>query len=420
MLEPSDITIQLVKSGAAAERLTEVLEDIKNSFLCGDAHEYYSALRKALTNPLLLKDPAVQSQYAEIFLWLGFYSLPFRTEQEVMTLLQHHLLFAVKNDINVLELIKRYLSLYSDEQTGGELMRKVTEAIGRNEELLGDPILGSDGRQQPPTVSHWIRKLLSLYPAGHPISNIEEIQFFSRETQLLRRPDVRLLLQKIFIIYNTLRFPEVRQPVVSRLEEEEPVRTRTAALVTFAALQAAKSGDPMSDLKRKYADYRATRQRILEYEDHLLVKTKGSPDAIYHELSRVVQSGDKFRSVACLKLLARQHALAESLKSNPAWWEATADYITKKYTGLFPAPEVRLAVSDLKYNPTSPAVISEFLQFILASRLRVAAAESALIGVEIGQLMGGEFQSMAYGNAENGDFEWVKNKIADRKLVSAE
>jgi hypothetical protein len=416
MFEPKEITIQLVKSGVVIDRLADVLDDIKAGYLCGDAHEYFLALRKVLAHPVLAKDERIQSQYAEVLLWLGFFSLPFRSEPEIMVLLQNHLLFAIRHDIDVLELIRRYLGLYQDEISGGELMRKAIEAIGRNEEVLGEPLMNSDDKSRPPTVSNWIKKLLSQYPANHPISNIEEIQFFSREAQLLRHPEVREVLQKVFIIYNTLRFPQVRQPVISR--EEEPVREMAPAPVTVRAIPEVRPSDPISSLKNKYAEYRVNRQRILDLEDKVLVASKGDPHAIYHELSGAVQGGDKFRAIACLKLLARQQALAESLKANPAWWEATAEYITKKYTGQFPVPEVKLAVSDLKYNPTSPEVISEFLQFILGNRLRISGSESALIGVEIGQLTGGEFQSMAYGNAETGEFEWVKNKIADRKLIS--
>ena len=77
-----------------------------------------------------------------------------------------------------------------------------------------------------------------------------------------------------------------------------------------------------------------------------------------------------------------------------------------------------MALGDLKINSETSAAISEFLQYLLREKLRLDENTSALIGVEIGQLMGGEYQGVAYGNPDNGNFEWEKNKIENGCLVS--
>ena len=77
-----------------------------------------------------------------------------------------------------------------------------------------------------------------------------------------------------------------------------------------------------------------------------------------------------------------------------------------------------MAVANLKMEAKNPAAISELLQYILKEKLKLNENDSALIGVEIGQLLGEAYQSLAYGNQVTGSFEWSQNKIVDKKLVS--
>lgn len=176
--------------------------------------------------------------------------------------------------------------------------------------------------------------------------------------------------------------------------------------------------DPMELLKQKYQTYRTQRQPVLKLEDGILVKTQGDVENIKKELAVASRNNDENRVVACLKILARQKVLQTALVGNPAWFEAVSNYIAPKYGQQYEPEEVTAALSNLKMNPTTPAAVSEFLQYLLIEKLGLSQDASALVGVEIGQILGDEYQGLAYGNQETGSFEWTKNKIESEKLVS--
>ncbi|MFH1207186.1 MAG: hypothetical protein V1668_01100 [Patescibacteria group bacterium] len=388
-------------------------------------------------------DQNIYQQLLKLKGQLDFIALPLLSNRDVTAIIRDRLDDVLMADIDLWEQLRFKLMTMVPEDRDGYKTEIKTAMEQCQRPMSALPRIHPDGTKEPSTLANWLKDFRG-FMEGKMTDTLRSTEFFTKNVSFrsLPEPDQEKL-KMLFTIYQWLyhstydiegyegsmtikdkdgslkifengAFTTVR-PAAKKFPDMRRVAAEPRTSV-FTEQPVAK--DPLLSLKQKYQTYRSNRQRILDLEDKVLVNTKGEPQAIYHELSEAVQTGDKFRSIACLKLLARQKALAESLKANPAWWAATAEYITKKYTRRWPVPEVKLAVSDLKYDPTTPAVISEFLQFILESRLRISRSESALIGVEIGQMTGGEYQSMAYGNAETGEFEWVKNKIADRKLVS--
>jgi len=134
-------------------------------------------------------------------------------------------------------------------------------------------------------------------------------------------------------------------------------------------------------------------------------------------LSAASRNNDAPRVIACLKVFARQGALAKALRSSPAWIEAVGTYFQKQYGGLYSEQEVSRATSALRSDPTTPAALSEFLQYILKEKLRMSENDSALVGVEVSQLMGGQYQSITFGNQATGSFEWAQGEIKNNELV---
>ena len=75
------------------------------------------------------------------------------------------------------------------------------------------------------------------------------------------------------------------------------------------------------------------------------------------------------------------------------------------------------AISNMKLDPVDPAALSEFLQYLLKERLNMSENGSALVGVEIGQILKESYQGIAYGNQVAGIFEWTKIKIENQRFI---
>jgi hypothetical protein len=157
---------------------------------------------------------------------------------------------------------------------------------------------------------------------------------------------------------------------------------------------------------------------VLELEDGILVRTQGEVEQIKKELAVASRNDEKNKVIACVKIMARQKALITALRDNPAWLEAVSGYIVSKYGQQYNPEDVTAALSNIKMDLTAPAALSEFLQYLLKDKLKMGENDSALVGVEIGQLLGDQYQGLAYGSQETGSFEWTKNKIEDQRLVS--
>jgi hypothetical protein len=274
---------------------------------------------------------------------------------------------------------------------------------------------------------------------------MREVEFFTKSPAIMRlTSEERKKIKRIFMLYRFLHYhsisPEgfeegaviqdrtgelkifsngIFEPIrnIARQHIRKVSQSRSSA-TQYSPISRNIANSPLDLLKQKYQYYRLQRQHILEAEDNLIVKTRGEVEIIEHEMASSARAGNKYQVIACLKVLARQGALADSLKRNAAWLDATAEYIRKKYGQTYAAADLAYAVSDQKMQPEAPALVAEFLQYILKAKLLLSENDSALIGSEIGQLMGGYYQSMAYGNSETGDFEWAKNKIVERKFVS--
>ncbi|MFA5135035.1 MAG: hypothetical protein WC505_04610 [Patescibacteria group bacterium] len=173
-------------------------------------------------------------------------------------------------------------------------------------------------------------------------------------------------------------------------------------------------------LRHKYGAFRALRSVVLSIEDEVLVRTKGDPEALKRELSAAVREKNQDRAIACLKILAAQRTLAVSIKDSRAWVDALADHLREKYHAKNSPEEIERAIRAMRIDSSSPAVLSEFLQYILISKLGMQAADAALIASDIGQLIGSEYQAIAYGSEESGTFEWATNSIQNGVFAAQE
>lgn len=201
--------------------------------------------------------------------------------------------------------------------------------------------------------------------------------------------------------------------IVSEITEEKEEVSRDK----LKAVQP-EVGSSLDRLRSQYESFRAQRSTVLSIEDELLVRTKGDTEALKRELSAAVREKDQKRTIACLKILSAQKTLATSLKDSKVWFDSLADYIREKYSKKVSTEEIEKAIGAMKVDSSAPSVVSEFLQLLLIDKLGMDVADAALVASDIGQLLGSEYQAIAYGSEESGTFEWSKNEIKDGKLQS--
>jgi hypothetical protein len=309
--------------------------------------------------------------------------------------------------------------------------QNIERALYENKEELTQGSLLLGDKEQPPTVGNWLKDFIQREGSGL-FDNVALSRYLtnSPNTRHISEED-RQKVRKLLRLYRNFKFfPEsmgdriVAQWEIIPMPAGEEVLAKATTVKTpgqqgeIENIEFTPSANPLDMLKAKYETYRLKREPVLKIEDELIVQTRGEVSKLSRELSLATRTGDKNKAIACLKLMARQGALLNSLHDNLSWLSAVSEYIQKKYTGKFPAPEVAMAVANLKMDAKNPAAISELLQYILKEKLKLNENDSALIGVEIGQLLGEAYQGLAYGNQATGSFEWSQNKIVDKKLVS--
>ena len=177
--------------------------------------------------------------------------------------------------------------------------------------------------------------------------------------------------------------------------------------------KAKTAGGPLLLLKQKYQSYLNQRQHIMDLEIDLALKTQGDTAQIINKLMKASDNRDGDQLIACLLILARQKTMVTALRESTGW----TGYVQEKYSKLYNTQVVADAISNLKLDPVDPAALSEFLQYFLKERLKMSENDSALVGVEIGQILKDKYQGIAYGNQVAGIFEWTKIKIENQRFI---
>ncbi len=384
--------------------------------------------------------PDVYEQYRTLIIWLQYISFHVLLGEDLYTLLNKKLVLGITMDMPIRDKIKKLFQYSWDPFLQGEKRSMMLRALRENSEKLHFNMTDG-GSTVPATVSRLIQDYTSEYGSDTRHGSLDEVRYMdSRPFSKSITPGQRAKALKILQIYDTLRFPPV-QDIVENMIVTPLKQTESGAATTTkrglpqtslrspleleqereAAAQTAPpqaSIDPLEMLKQKYSQYRAQRYRVLQAEDELLVQTKGYMEEIQKTLSQAVRDGQRTRAMAALKILARQNVLVKALSSSPAWQQAVSDYIGEKYAQDYGQQVAEQAAADAKTRPTDPVVVTEFLQYVLKEKLRMSDNDSALVGVEISQLLGQPYQSIAYGNQETGSFTWAQHRIVKGRLVS--
>ncbi|MFA6098897.1 MAG: hypothetical protein WCV50_05110 [Patescibacteria group bacterium] len=383
-------------------------------------------------------------------LWISklrFAGLQFYSEKEVESFFEQRIYDALgSEDFDLMDVvIGRLVQIYISERDA--FKERLRQALLRNNQRVpGSLVINNE--QVPSVVKNWFRDYFRKV-GTEGVDKLKEAQYFSDNINFKKLPYTeQKKLKELFHLFERLGIPSLtpegiedtmtmidddgnifdlqngRFVLIAKQKTFEPMKPKNGKSqvinIDKSVMESAPVGqsDPLALLKKKYQDYRLQRQVVLDLEDQLVNDTKGEPEMVKRELAQASRQNEKIKVIACLKILARQGSLATALSDNLAWHAAVQEYIQKKYASQYKPDEINSATFALKSDPGSPAGISELLQYLLREKLEFDENDSALVGVEIGQLMGVRYEGLAYGDQETGNFTWAKNYIKNSKLVS--
>ncbi|XOU94422.1 MAG: hypothetical protein ACNFW9_06365 [Candidatus Kerfeldbacteria bacterium] len=365
-----------------------------------------------------IKSSELTDQYKIVVNKLKYICLSILPERKVAYLFENSLISGIELEIDIFGKLDVLFNLLRDRETGFETHRLLARNIGNNNEKLGNSKIkvSNENKLSNPTLANWIRDFSSTLTNNEIPSYLEEAEYINSNSNVKSLSvSEKESLKNILRLYNYLRFPVRKEDKV--IETGHHVGKDELKLPNDDKPDKTYSGNPLEILKEKYNEYRRARWNILRLEDEILVATKGDIELIKKELASAARLSQQDRLIACTKILARQDSLAEALGNSPAWVNALGENIISKYTRTNEPSDISVVVSQLKDNVSAPAVISEFLQYLLIDKLGMSDSDSALVAIDIGQLLGENYQIMVFGNQENGSFEWTKNRIVNQELV---
>ncbi len=412
-------------------RIGQKVLDIERASLYSDAVKLSAFLQNFLDKNLPLEQRYTDlfSRYRKLILWLKGIALPFIENQDLETIFSSNLLALFNLDIDVREKLRILFKGWWDPFLRGEKRGILLRAMGRNMEKIGKYTMQVEqGRSVSSTVSSVIADYNRLSRPDEQRGNIEEMYYLSHSANIRQfSKEDREKVLKILQVYNFVRYPPVEEfaremvvsPVTTGLQASGILSQRSEV---FPKPPVSKQDARLPSRPKNSVRTRRTLAELLTFakermaspfaEEQKLRQSLGDdPVKIKKELVEALRKRDRAHLVACILLLARIGRLQDALKQSESWRQTVAGYAEKKY------PEARVR-EFIDARPTDPIIISEFLQYLLQDRLNMAADEAAIVGMELGDIMGGEYKLMAYADEAEGTFLWAPHAVENGKLVN--
>lgn len=414
MLTIKNLTINKLKNPQEFEEFKQMVLDFMRLDNIDEGRDLYEKLQREVPYEKVKELPAEYEEYIKI---LKLVILSTLSDKDAVNAIENELVYAFKKGIDIVSKLDSLYILFADDYNDFQLHKSLARALGTNKETIGTKkilIKGEDDLVRP-TVENWIRDFSSSLDSGKSANYIDEAEYFSKNINInkLTKDEVEIL-KKVIRLYNYLKNPI---KINNRVKDTGHTINKDIDIINKDNTENQNIGTPMERLKKKYNTYRRSRWNILKLEDEILMQTKGDNESIKKELSLAARENNTEKLVACIKILGRQNSLLDSLRQSPSWQHSLKEYIITKYAPQAEPEEISYVTERLNENYKNPAVISEFLQYLFIEKLKMSENEAALTAIEIGQLLGGEFELIAYGDQETGNFIFSKNKILNNQLV---
>jgi len=312
--------------------------------------------------------------------------------------------------------------------------KKLREAMTRNNQTVPSAPIQVAGKTLQSTIQNWFRDYFDKAGTEY-VDTVQQAQYFFSSPNFGKLGETeKNKLKDLFRLYEWLKLSStmlegveesigyindegdlidfqqgvpVRYPVLSANKPSHKFEIRTPREVQHTNAGLSSSVTP-EDLVKKA---KGVLLDAYSTEQDLKKKFGDDPVKIKRELVGALKAKDANRTVACLLALARLKRLADALKQSESWRATVASYAVRKYAdqnaGVF-----------IEANPISPEAVSEFLQYLLVDRLEYTEEEAAIVAMELGDIMDGEYNLMAYADETAGMFAWVEHEVKDGKLVA--
>lgn len=401
----------------------------------------------ALSSGTRLSD--IEKKYQILISKLRFSALPFYTEKEIESFFEKEIFYALASEeFDIQDKLKaKMLDIVVTERDN--FKRILSNALIRNKQIIAKAPSMVDNEKTPSTVSEWFKDYIQNVGTG-VLDRLKQSQYFTNSPNFRNlSEDNKKKLKQLFNLYEWLKLssltPEGYEETITFVGKDGDLYSLESGQIvnlskslkpssishvsvdttpTRPAITQRKAVPlpPYDALNQLYQTYHQQEANFRSLETEVLSKTSGQLIQIKQELVNALKLKDKNKTIAILRILARQGVLANILKETPSWHEGMIRYLKIKYAKLVPEAEVNKMAGNFGDIVNTPEVLSEFLQYILKEKINLSESESALVGLDLSETLAkrGEekLNQMILGNQETGQFEWVKNKVENGQLVS--
>ncbi len=220
------------------------VRQVVREFEPGAARDFLRGLEEAIARfpEFERTTPAAFQAYQEMILRLKFSAFTFLTDNDIDELFSAHILFALRNDIDVRTLLYLRLSFYEDGLEHGAMRRRYIQRFHENMERLGSAPLtmkeSSDSEE--PFVSNWLRDYDQFFESFRIRSGFEQASYLSQSANVKKlNENEKEILAKLLRLYDFMRFPIMQTEIVGTREPVAAPEERAPLLPSPVSVQTA-------------------------------------------------------------------------------------------------------------------------------------------------------------------------------------
>ncbi len=402
-----------------------VLEQYVTKVAYGRYHEDARATEEAIREVLSKLDIGqADTQRADILDELAFFArygrLSTLPEMDLRDLFEHHVLIALKNEVDVVEWLDDALISLAGASSLQKILGAAVSGFRNNDERIGTTDIDRGARGMvSPLVRNWLMEYEQYAVSEKPRGAFEQSLFFAKSPNVKKlSPEDHSLLQKVVQMFDSLLFPEKNQGIAERVPTEEVIEERVlpspverVVETVIPSASPSERGASTSTVPENLTPALSLQEREQRFRTSVdrergRMSAAGAVTAVALRDLLAPASGartDAATIAAALELLAEQKTLEQTL---------TAQDIRPLFTNFINTNE-RSAEFQEAYRiaPTSPKIMRLFLSWALEDRSGLSENDAAQVAVRIANILrrqgNDKYLRMAYMDSTTGTFHWA-------------
>ncbi len=428
------------------------------------AWQLYRQLKKKEELWANLKERSLVEKYQALVRRLAYLSLPFLEDYEVEGLFEKEIAQALSyadDEYNLWAKLRAKLMLLPLAQRD-EYKIKLAKLLEKNDELLTTTGLFKGESEVDGTIKNWLADFRYFLAEQQVDDKLARAEYLYKAKNIIRlAKDERAKIQRLIKLYNQLHkssrtLEGIEDPLVIndkgelylldqgrivRLNSsltnsqhpavEEPAEKRDSSSTfkegspqvklpkAFSSVD--KQGDrikkPVKQNKAVSADDEANRLTVLQqiYRSFLQTSLMQAVDRIMEKILssnekdfkilrgyfyRAVNHKQVEQAIAALLAIAKLGKIRQAFGEDERFVDFWSKYLSAK----------NLDAESFKKDPARAEFLARFFKYILEERLGIGAKQAVLLGMLLANLcrQAGEleYQSIAYGDPQTGEFKW--------------